>query len=41
VKFGLQYVAYQKFDGGSSNYDGAGHNAADNNTLYLFAWLAF
>jgi len=41
VKFGLQYVAYQEFDGGTTNYDGAGHNAADNNTLYLFAWFAF
>ncbi len=41
MKIGLQYIAYQKFDGGSANYDGAGHNAADNNTLYLFAWVAF
>jgi hypothetical protein len=41
VKVGLQYTAYQKFDGGTTNYDGAGHNASDNNTLYLFAWMAF
>jgi hypothetical protein len=41
VKFGLQYVAYQKFDGGTTDYDGAGHNAADNNTLYLYAWFSF
>jgi len=41
VKFGLQYTAYQKFDGGTTNYDGAGHNASDNDTLYLYAWLAF
>jgi hypothetical protein len=41
MKLGLQYTAYQKFDGGSANYDGAGHNASDNNTLYLFAWVAF
>jgi len=41
VKFGLQYTAYQKFDGGTTNYDGAGHDASDNNTLYLYAWLAF
>jgi hypothetical protein len=41
VKFGLQYTAYQKFDGGTTNYDGAGHNASDNDTLYLFAWIAF
>jgi hypothetical protein len=41
VKFGLQYTAYQKFNGGTTNYDGAGHNASDADTLYLFAWLAF
>jgi hypothetical protein len=41
VKFGLQYIAYQKFNGGTTNFDGAGHNAGDANTLYLFAWLAF
>ena len=36
-----QYVAYSKFDGASSNYDGSGRNASDNNTLYLMVWLAF
>jgi hypothetical protein len=41
VKLALQYVGYTKFDGASSNYDGAGRNASDNNTLYFFAWLAF
>ncbi len=41
VKFGLQYTYYTQFDGASKNYDGAGTNATANNTLYLFAWLAF
>lgn len=41
TRFSAQYVAYQKFNGGSSNYDGAGRNASDNNTLYLLAWLMF
>ncbi|HEY6239889.1 MAG TPA: cytochrome C [Burkholderiales bacterium] len=41
VKVALQYVAYQKFNGGSTNYDGAGRNASDNNTMYLLAWLNF
>ena len=43
VRFGLQYVAYQKFNGGSTNYDVAagGRNASDNNTLFLYLWLAF
>lgn len=41
VRFGIQYTAYLKFDGGATNFDGAGTNASDNNTLYLFTWLAF
>jgi hypothetical protein len=41
MKLGLQYIAYQKFDGATANYDGAGHSAQDANTLYLFAWVAF
>ncbi len=41
VKFGLQYVHYTKFNGASTNFDGAGRNAADNDTLFAFTWLAF
>jgi hypothetical protein len=41
VKLGLQYTAFFRFDGSSSNYDGAGRNASDNNLLYAFVWLAF
>jgi hypothetical protein len=41
LKFGLQYVAYTMFNGGTRNYDGFGRNASDNNTLYLFLWTAF
>lgn len=40
-KFVLQYVAYTKFNGSRTNYDGAGRDAADNDTLYLMAWLPF
>ena len=40
ARFGLQYTIYDKFDGASSNYDGAGRNASDNNTLFLFLWAA-
>jgi hypothetical protein len=40
VRFGLQYWIYDKFDGASNNYDGAGRNASDNNTVYLFLWAA-
>ncbi|OBS09238.1 hypothetical protein Thpro_021566 [Acidihalobacter prosperus] len=39
TKFGVQYVAYTKFDGASSNYDGLGRNASDNNTLSFFTWI--
>ncbi|MBV9889705.1 MAG: cytochrome C [Rhizobacter sp.] len=40
-RFSLQYTAYEKFNGGRTNYDGFGRNARDNNTLYLVAWFAF
>lgn len=41
ARFEAQYVAYSKFDGASTNYDGGGRNASDNNTLYLMVWLVF
>jgi hypothetical protein len=41
VCFGVQYRVLTKFDGASSNYDGLGHNASDNNTLRVFTWFAF
>jgi hypothetical protein len=41
VKLSLQYIAYQKFNGASTNYDGNGRNANDNNTLYMLGWLNF
>ncbi len=41
TKFVLQYTMYDKFNGGTSNYDGSGRRASDNNTLYAAAWLMF
>ncbi len=41
TRFSLEYVAYNKFNGASKNYDGLGRNAGDNNTLFLLAWVAF
>jgi hypothetical protein len=41
VKLSAQYVIYNRFDGSSSNYDGSGRSAGDNNTLYLEVWAAF
>ncbi len=41
TRLGLQYVAYSLFNGASNDYDAAGRKAADNNTLFLYLWLAF
>jgi len=41
VKTSLQYVVYDKFNGGRSNYDGSGRDASDNNTIYFVLWLMF
>ncbi len=41
LKLGIQYTLYTQFNGGGKNYDGFGRNAGDNNTLFLFAWMAF
>ena len=41
VKLGLQYTAYAKFNGASSNYDGNGRNASDNNFIFGYLWIAF
>lgn len=41
VQLSLQYFAYNKFNGASSNYDGFGRSASDNNMLYMQLWFAF
>jgi len=41
LKLGIQYTIYTLFNGGTRNYDGFGRNASSNNTLFLYAWLAF
>jgi hypothetical protein len=41
LRIGLQYIAYTEFDGASHNFDGAGRNASDNNSIRLFLWGAF
>ena len=40
LRAGVQYTLYTKFDGASSNYDGTGRNASDNNTVRVFVWTA-
>lgn len=39
VQLGLQYTWYTKFNGASTNYDGLGRDAKDNNTLFGYAWF--
>ena len=41
LRVGAQYTAYSRFNGASTNYDGFGRNARDNNTLFLYTWLAY
>ena len=41
VDLAFQYTGYLRFNGGSTNYDGAGRNAGDNNTVYLLARFVF
>lgn len=37
----MAYTGYMKFNGASTNYDGAHRNASDNNTVYMALWLNF
>jgi len=41
LRAGLQYTGYTKFNGASTNYDGYGRDAKDNNTVFAFIWTAF
>jgi hypothetical protein len=41
VRIGLQYTVYARFNGATANYDGFGRSASGNDSLFLFAWLAF
>jgi hypothetical protein len=40
-RIGAQYTAYSRFNGLGSNYDGFGRNAKDNNSLFVYAWVAY
>jgi hypothetical protein len=41
ARVGVQYTIYGKFNGRRHNFDNAGANAADNNLLRIFSWIAF
>lgn len=40
LRLGLQYTGYTQFNGSSSNYDGFGRDASDNNTLFAYLWMS-
>ncbi|HJU49536.1 MAG TPA: hypothetical protein VJ575_02170 [Pseudogulbenkiania sp.] len=40
-RLALQYTGYFKYQGATTNFDGNGRNARDNNTTYLYTWVAF
>jgi len=41
TRIGVQYTAYNKFNGAKYNFDGMGTNARDNNTLLVYLWTTF
>ncbi len=41
IDLAFQYTGYNRFNGGSTNYDGSGRNASDNNTSYLLIRYIF
>jgi hypothetical protein len=41
LRIGLQYTVYVKYNGARMNYDGFGRNARDNDSLFLYAWVAY
>ena len=40
VRVGLQYYLYTNFNGASTDYNGLGRDAADNDTVRIFTMLA-
>ena len=41
IDISAAYTGYTKFNGASTNYDGAKRNASDNNTVYMALWVNF
>ena len=41
MRLSLTQTYWTKFAGAKQNYDGYGRNASDNNTTYLWLWLAY
>ena len=41
MRVGVQYTVYTRFNGAGRNWDGMGGNAADNDTVRVFLWMAY
>ncbi|MGD0633261.1 MAG: cytochrome C [Beijerinckiaceae bacterium] len=41
ARIGVSYTQYLQVYGGTTNFDGAGHDASGNSTVLLYAWVAF
>jgi hypothetical protein len=41
VRIGLQYYKFTEYNGMSSNYDGNGRSAGNNNTVFFYIWGAY
>lgn len=41
TRLALQYTAYRDFNGSSTNYDGLGRDAHDNDAIFMLGWLMF
>ncbi|MHB8886046.1 MAG: cytochrome C [Methylovirgula sp.] len=41
ARFGLSYTKYLTLYGGTTNFDGLGHNASGNDTLMAYSWIMF
>ena len=40
LRLGVQYTLFSRLNGGDTNYDGFGHSASDNNTVFVYVWTA-
>jgi hypothetical protein len=41
LRLGVQFTGYLEFNGGTTDYDGSGRSAHQNNSLFVYYWLAF
>jgi hypothetical protein len=41
ARIGVSYTHYLEMFGGVNNFDGALHNASQNNTIFAYTWIAF